>query len=58
MLQQIKADTIEQFVGGEWIQIDSTMVLLGATQSVSSWMIPILVAGAGIVVGITIVRKL
>jgi len=43
-------------VGGELIPIDTTMVLLGATQTMTSWMIPVIVAGIGI--AIVIARKL
>jgi len=42
-------------VGGELIPIDTTMVLLGATQTMTSWMIPVIVAGIGI--AIVIARK-
>jgi len=54
LLQQIKADRIVM-IGGELIPLDTTMVLLGATQTTAAWMIPVLVAGIGI--GIVIVRK-
>jgi len=54
LLQQIKADKIVM-IGGELIPLDTTMVLLGATKTTASWMIPVLVAGIGI--GIVIVRK-
>jgi len=42
-------------VGGELIPIDTTMVLLGAAQTMTSWMIPVIVAGIGI--AIVIARK-
>jgi len=42
-------------VGGEIIQIDTTSVLLGATQTAVSWTIPIIVSAAGI--AIVIARK-
>ncbi len=42
-------------VGGEILPIDTTMVLLGATQTTASWLIPVIVAGIGI--GIVILRK-
>jgi len=37
----------EVTVGGEIIPIDTTMVLLAGTHTVSAWMIPIIVAAAG-----------
>jgi len=42
-------------VGGEFIGIDSTMVLVASTHSVAAWMIPVLVSAIGI--GIVIARK-
>ncbi len=42
-------------VAGSLIPIDTTMVLLGATQTTASWLIPVIVAGIGI--GIVILRK-
>jgi len=40
-------------VGGTPIPIDTTMILLGATQTTASWMIPVIVAGIGIAIVIT-----
>jgi len=37
------------------IPLDTTMVLLGATKTTASWMIPVLVSAIGI--GIVIARK-
>jgi len=48
-------DPICQDVGGELIPIETTSVLLGATQTAASWMIPIIVSAAGI--AIVIARK-
>jgi len=42
-------------VGGELIPLDTTMVLLAGTESVASWMIPVIVAGIGF--AIVIARK-
>ena len=42
-------------VGGSLTPIDTTMVLLGATQTAASWMIPAIVAAIGI--GIVLARK-
>jgi len=42
-------------VGGSFTPIDTTMVLLGATETTASWMIPAIVAGIGI--AIVIARK-
>jgi len=42
-------------VGGSFTPIDRTMVLLGATETTASWMIPVIVAGIGI--AIVIARK-
>jgi len=44
-----------QFVGGTPIPIDTTMILLGATETTASWIIPVIVAGIGI--AIVIARK-
>ncbi len=35
-------------IGGEIIPINTTALLLAGVQSVSMWMIPVVVAGAGI----------
>ncbi len=48
-------DPVCQGVGGEPISLDTTMVLLGATETTASWMIPVIVAGIGI--AIVIARK-
>lgn len=37
------------YVGGEFIPIETTSLLLAGTQMTASWMIPVLVAGSGIV---------
>ncbi len=42
-------------VGGSFTPIDTTMVLLGATETTASWMIPVIVAGIGF--AIVIARK-
>jgi len=42
-------------VGGEFIGIDSTMVLVAGTQNTAAWMIPAVVSAIGI--GIVIARK-
>jgi len=42
-------------VGGEFIPIDSTMVLVAGTQTTAAWMIPAIVSAIGI--GIVIARK-
>ena len=47
--------TPEPEVGGEMIPIDTTMVLLGATQTAAYWLIPVIVAG--IAIAIVIARK-
>jgi len=47
--------TPPRIVGGELLPIDTTMVLLGATKTTASWMIPVLVSAIGI--GIVIARK-
>ena len=47
--------TPEPEVGGEMIPIDTTMVLLGATQTEAYWLIPVIVAG--IAIAIVVARK-
>jgi len=42
-------------VGGDMIQIETTSVLVAGAQSISAWMIPVIVAGIGI--AIVIARK-
>jgi len=42
-------------VGGEFIPLDTTMVLVAGTQTTAAWMIPVLVSAIGI--GIVIARK-
>jgi len=42
-------------VGGEFIPLDSTMVLVAGTHSIAAWMIPVIVSAIGI--GIVIARK-
>ena len=42
-------------VGGEFIGIDSTMVLAAGAQYTAAWMIPVLISAIGI--GIVIARK-
>ena len=44
-------------VGGSMIPIDSTALLLAGVQSISMWMIPVVVAGVGIGVFVIIRRK-
>ena len=43
------------FVGGSLTPIDTTMVLVAGAQSISAWMIPVIVAGIGF--AIVIARK-
>ncbi len=38
----------EQLVGGNFIPIDTTLLILAGAQMTASWMIPVMVAGAGI----------
>ena len=42
-------------VGGEFIPLDTTMVLVAGTHSVAAWMIPVIVVGIGF--AIVIARK-
>ena len=42
-------------VGGEFIPIDTTMILVAGTQTTAAWMIPAIVSAIGI--GIVIARK-
>ncbi len=37
-------------MGGETIPIDTTSLLLAGTQMTASWLVPVMVAGAGIVI--------
>ncbi len=49
-------DNMPLSVGGSFTPIDTTMVLLGATETTVSWIIPAIVAAIGI--GIVLARKL
>jgi len=49
LIQQVAA------IGGEFIGVDTTMVLVAGTHSVAAWMIPAIVSAIGI--GIVIARK-
>ncbi len=42
-------------VGGEMINVDSTMILVAGTQTAAAWMIPVIVSGIGF--AIVIARK-
>ena len=42
-------------IGGEIISIESTAVLLAGAQTISSWLIPVIVSAAGI--GLVLLRK-
>ena len=42
-------------VGGDFIPLDSTMILAAGAQYTAAWMIPVLVSAIGI--GIVIARK-
>jgi len=44
-------------VGGELVPIDTTALLLAGVQSISMWMIPVVIAGIGIGVFVIIRRK-
>lgn len=46
---------IEQLIGGESIPIDTTSLLLAGAQMTVSWLIPVIVAGAGI--GLVLLRR-
>jgi len=48
-------DNGDQLIGGTLIPIDSTSLLLAGSQMTASWLIPVLVAGSGIV--LVFVRK-
>jgi len=48
-------ETIHTAVGGEFIGIDSTMVLAAGAQYTAAWMIPVIVSGIGF--AIVIARK-
>jgi len=48
-------DPIDLLIGGEIIPIETTALLLAGTQLTASWLIPVIIAGAGIV--LVFVRK-
>jgi len=47
MIDNFKGPTCKE-VGGELLPLDTTALLLAGVQSVSMWMIPVVVSGAGI----------
>ncbi len=47
-IQTIIVTTSTTLVGGEFLPIDSTALLLAGAQMTAAWLIPVLVAGAGI----------
>jgi len=49
LIQQVAA------IGGEFIGVDTTMVLVAGTHSVAAWMIPVIISGIGF--AIVIARK-
>ena len=53
MINQIFTDGVA--IGGEFIQMESTAVLLAGAQTTSSWVLPVIVASIGI--GIVISRR-
>ena len=53
---QLQTEHGFQGVGGELLPIDTTALLLAGAQSISMWMIPVVVSAIGI--GIVIARKL
>ena len=44
-------------IGGEMIPIDTTALLLASVQSISMWMIPVVVAGIGIAIGVFVIKR-
>ena len=53
----IAFDTLQIPIGGTYIPIDQTALLLAGVQSISMWMIPVILAGIGIGVFVVIRRK-
>jgi len=53
--QTIMVTTSTTLVGGEFLPIDSTALLLAGSQMTASWMIPVIVSAVGI--GLVFVRK-
>ncbi len=45
-----ESQCIDLSVAGTPVPIDTTMILLGATKTTASWMIPVIVAGIGIAI--------
>jgi len=48
---------IDPAVGGTFIPLDKTALLLAGVQSISMWMVPVVVAGVGIGIFVVIRRK-
>jgi len=44
-----------QLIGGTYIPIDQSALLLAGVQSISMWMIPVLIAGIGI--GVFVIKR-
>ena len=45
----------DQAVGGTFIPIDQTALLLAGVSSISMWMIPVVIAGIG--VGVFVIKR-
>jgi len=57
LLQIFEWPTIQTMaVGGEFVGVESTMVLVAGAQYTAAWMIPVIVSAIGI--GIVIARKI
>ena len=48
LIQEIRITTLETVVGGEFLQIDNTALLLAGIQSSATWMIPVVLSIVGI----------
>jgi len=44
-------------IGGTFIPLDTTALLLAGAQSISMWMIPVVVAGIGIGIGVFVIKR-
>ncbi len=55
MIESFKAPDCSAPIGGTFIPIDTTALLLAGVQSISMWMIPVVIAGIGI--GVFVIKR-
>jgi len=59
LLEKLCVPAFKSFpiVGGSMVPIDTSALLLAGAQSISMWMIPVVVAGVGIGIGVFVIKR-